>query len=785
MDAKTWASVKDIFAEVVELHSDERAAKLDAICNGNGEIRSHVEALLRSNDEVAGFIEAPAFTIADAMSADAEPAAGKSIGHYRVVREIGRGGMGTVFLAMRDDGEFRQEVAIKVVSSAFLGRESLRRFRQERQILAGLSHPNIARLLDGGVTDDGLPFLVMEHVAGEPLIKYADKNNLSTDERLRLFLKICRAFSYAHGNLIVHRDIKPSNILVTPEGEPKLLDFGLAKILDIESDNVRTATNLRALTPAYASPEQLRGDTITTASDIYSLGVVLYELLSGTRPFDYESVTLEKMIQMASDSDPAPPSVSAGRKDRASASDLKGDLDLITLTAMRTDAERRYGSVQQLADDIERHLDGRPVSAAPDTFAYRTAKFVRRNRIGVASAAVIALILIAGIVATAWQASVAAHERDQATREKEKAEQLNQFLQSILSAASPNAMGKNAKVIAVLDDAASRINVDFAYQPELRARALSTIGQTYNELGVPETAEPKLREALRIYDGIYAGYNKEKARARLYLADSLIGRYAFDEAEPLLNEMVAAERLHQPAGADLSRALFLMGEMNVRRSQFAVADRFLDESITLCDALPSPAEIDCAYYRISLGRSKQFTGDLDAAEMIFRRSLSVFNQQPERYAVRIADISVNLGDVLLLKRSLLEGLALLQHADNTYEAQVGESFYLVISKYYISRAHLEMDNPQEALKFAAQAVEIARKVNWIENRNYIGALRVTGLALTRLAKPNEGEPFLREAVQRAEKHLKPDDPRYADAVNALNECLTARGQGRRVPCRSC
>ena len=308
MDAKTWARVKDIFSAIVDLDEDGRRKFLDDNCNGDMEIRSEVEALLRSNDEDQAFIENPAFSVSDAIDSDVEPSTNKLIGHYRVVREIGRGGMGTVFLATRDDGEFQQDVAIKVVSSAFLGRESLRRFRQERQILARLNHPNIAHLFDGGVTDEGLPYLVMEYVDGDPIIEYADVNELSTDERLKIFLKICRALAYAHGNLIVHRDIKPSNIFVTVDGEPKLLDFGLAKILDIESDDVKTASNFRALTPAYASPEQIRGEPPNTSSDIYSLGVVLYELLTGTRPYSYDSARLEKMMQIVSGSGPLPPS---------------------------------------------------------------------------------------------------------------------------------------------------------------------------------------------------------------------------------------------------------------------------------------------------------------------------------------------------------------------------------------------------------------------------------------------------------------------------------------------
>jgi len=770
MDADRWAKVKDIFSRTVDLAPDDRHKKLDEACNGDAEIRQQVEDLLRSNDEVEGFIEEPAFTVADALPSESEPTANKLIGHYRVVREIGRGGMGTVFLATRDDGEFQQEVAIKVVSSAFLGRESLRRFRQERQILAGLNHPNIARLLDGGVTDDDLPYLVMEYVAGDTLIEYADRNSLSVGERLSLFTKVCRAVAYAHGSLIVHRDIKPSNIIVPADGEPKLLDFGLAKMLDIDNGDV-TATNFRALTPAYASPEQIRGEPITTASDIYSLGVVLYELLTGTRPFDHDSITFEKIIEIVSGSEPRAPSEAS--------SQLRGDIDNIVLMAIRSEPDRRYRSVEQFANDIERHLAGLPIFASDDTLAYRASKFIRRHRIGVASAAAIVLLLLGGIMATTWQASVANRERDQARREKEKAEQLNTFLQSILSAASPQEKGKDAKVIEVLDDAAARLDEELANQPELKAKALTTIGKTYAELGLPEKAEPKLREALGIYQQTVPKENRDRLNATLFLAESLVNLYRFDDAEQIFDEQIDIERsLDPPAPRELSYSLFLLGELRVRQARFADAETALNESIPLCDSIGPAVEYECAYYRISLGRVKQFSGDLDAAEAVYRKSLAVFEQQSVRHRLRIADLSVNLGDVLITKANYSDGIRFLKRADETYQKDLGDSLFVAVSQFYLSRAYLEQSDNAAALKYSKNAVDIARKVGWVENRNFIGALRVLGLSLTRLGKAKEGEPFLREALDRSERYLRPDDTRTADVRNALAECLDMQKSAR-------
>lgn len=766
MNAETWARVKEIFSEVIELDPDLREKRLAEACGDDLQLRTEVEALLRSNDEVEGFIEEPAFAIADAIPPDIEPSANKQIGHYRIVREIGRGGMGTVFLATRDDGEFQQEVAIKIVSSAFLGRENLRRFRQERQILAELSHPNIARLLDGGVTDDGLPFLVMEYVEGEPLVEFAEKRSLTVEERLRLFQQICRAVAYAHAKLIVHRDIKPSNILVTSDGEIKLLDFGLAKFLDIESGDI-TATNFRALTPAYASPEQIRGQPLTTSSDVFSLGVVLYELLTGSRPFNYESMSIAKLIETVSDSEPVKPSSKALAM-------LNRDIDNIVMMAMRTEVERRYRSADQLADDIERHLNGLPVSATEDTFLYRASKFVTRHRFGIASATGLVLILITGIVATLWQARVAMTERDKAQLENEKVEQLNDYLQSILSAAAPEKMGKDAKVIDVLDDAARRLDEELlAGQPELRARALSTIGETYVKLGLLETAESKLRSAVAFYDGESTAPARDGRRARKLLAECLIGEYKFDEAAAILSAVIDAERSLGPGSVrDLYESLFMLGESKVRTSDYSEAEALLKESISLCESLGTEMRFDCAYAQISLGRARQFSGDLDTAEDIFRKSLAVLQLQPTRYPLRIADLSVNLGDLLVDKDDSRGGLDLLLTADAIYERELGSSYQLVISKYYAGRAYLELNDNASASKFAGDAVEIARKLDWVNNRNFVGALALKGLALTRLDKAGEGETLLREALHIAEKHLAAGDPRIANVRSSLGECLT-------------
>jgi serine/threonine protein kinase len=357
------------------------------------------------------------------------------IGPYRLVRELGQGGMGTVYLATRED-VFHKRVALKILKRGMDTESIVRRFRTERQILAGLDHPNIARLLDGGATADGLPYLVMEFIDGKPLAEHADRNDLATNERLRLFVELCAAVHYAHQNLVIHRDIKPANVLVTADGVPKLLDFGIAKLLNAElSGHTLTAATAQGhlmMTPEYASPEQVRGESVTTATDVYSLGILLYELLTGRQPYRITSRAMPEIVRAVCESDPVRPSLAIASVSEAAASTtswagvlrapdperlrrrLQGDLDNIVMKAISKDPQRRYVSVDQFAEDVRRHLAGLPVLARADTVRYRTAKFLRRHRAAVAAAAAVFVALIAGIAGVAWQAQVARAERARA-----------------------------------------------------------------------------------------------------------------------------------------------------------------------------------------------------------------------------------------------------------------------------------------------------------------------------------------------------------------------------------
>src|SRR5579864_389657 len=435
MTPEEWHKVKEVLQTALELDPPARAGYLNASCVGQPSFRSEVESLLQSHDEDSAFLEAPAAVDPPNLEIfrTSTKLVGRRLGPYELLEQIGEGGLGEVYRAVRADGMYGKEVAVKLIRSCLNTDFFVARFKNERQILAGLEHPNIARLLDGGVTEEGLPYLVLEFVAGMPIDEYAARHALSITERLKLFRSVCSAVQYAHQNLVVHRDLKPGNILVTESGVAKLLDFGIAKIVDSgeETTKDRTLTLMRIMTPDFASPEQVRGESITTSSDVYSLGVMLYLLLTGHRPYRVVSTAPHEIIKAICDKDPEKPSTAVTRLEKSgdlARSDpdaratgrresplqrkklhrtLAGDLDNIVLKALRKEPERRYATVEQFSEDIRRHLEHLPVIARKDTPGYRASKFVMRHKASVAATVVVAFTLVAALLITLREARIA------------------------------------------------------------------------------------------------------------------------------------------------------------------------------------------------------------------------------------------------------------------------------------------------------------------------------------------------------------------------------------------
>jgi len=559
---ESWRRVRQILEQALEVSPDRRSVYLEEVCAGDKVLRREVEALIAADQQAGtGFLAGSAVEASSILAAPEElvSLAGTRIGPYQIVEEIGHGGMGTVYRAVRADDQYRKEVAIKVVRGGLGDEFRLHRFLSERQILANLDHANIARLLDGGATEDGRPYVVMEYVEGRPIDEYCDQGKLPVPERLKLFRTVCSAVAYAHQRLVIHRDIKPVNILVTKDGDPKLLDFGIAKILDPADTGVdQTVTVMRLMTPEYASPEQVRGEPITTASDVYSLGVVLYGLLTGRRPYGPASRVPRDIVQAVIETEPEKPSASVTRAETVTAQSvsetrdeipeklqrrLRGDLDNIVLKALRKEPERRYASVEQFSEDIRRHLEGLPVIARPDTFFYRSGKFVKRHKASVASAITVLLTLIVGLAITVHETYVARAERAKAEQRFNDVRKLaNSLLFEVhdaiqtLPGATPARKLIVDRALQYLDALAKEAKGDLSLQREL--------GAAYEKVG---DVQGGFRSSnLGDVPGSIASYRK-----------SLTIRQSVVAADP---ENVAAERELITSHGKLSDALMGVGD---------------------------------------------------------------------------------------------------------------------------------------------------------------------------------------------------------------------------------
>ena len=504
-DHARWLRASRYLDRVLDATADERDACMASIREEDPDIATDVEVMLAQHRQLSaeGFLESrPAAASLEASLA------GVIVGAYTLESALGHGGMGTVWLAKRSDGRYEARAAVKLLNAALVGRGGEERFRREGTILARLAHPHIARLIDAGVSNTGQPYLVLEHVDGKHIDVYCDDAALPVADRIRLFLDVQSAVAHAHANLIVHRDLKPSNVLVTSDGQVKLLDFSIAKLIEDDPLSRLTREGGSAMTPKYAAPEQISGGAITTATDVYALGVLLYELLSGQHPTaaglkspaDYTRAILEVEPKRLSGAALAASEADAARRrtsrDRL-ARQLRGDLDIIVGKALKKDPSERYGSVAEFADDLRRHLAHEPIGAQPDSLRYRSEKFIRRRwRVVGAAAAAVAVV----VTLIAFYTAQLTAERDRARVQAEKASRISELLTGFLTSVDPYRTPGNDEptVRNLLDAAATRVNTELADQPELQAEMLTVIGRTYDRLGMRARALPLLEQALDI-----------------------------------------------------------------------------------------------------------------------------------------------------------------------------------------------------------------------------------------------------------------------------------------------
>lgn len=684
MTPERYQQVKQIYQQAVDRPLTGRADWLTEVCGSDEALRAEVEMLLGESAETVPLLETPP-PLPDFPRLPKRIAAdqliGQRIGPYKILREIGQGGMGAVYLAERADEQFRKRVALKVVKRGMDTEDILSRFRHERQILASLDHPNIARLLDGGTTEDGLPYFVMEFIEGQPIDLFCSTHKLSTIERLRLFRIVCSAVHYAHQNLVVHRDLKPSNILVTAGGTVKLLDFGIAKILNPDlfpGEVLPTKTWERPMTPAYASPEQVRGHAITTASDVYSLAVILYELLSGQRPYQFKGYAPHEIAKVVCETEPDKPSTAVVRMssvDRTTPNaegdklsrQLKGDLDNIVLMALRKEPQRRYASVEQFSEDIRRHLEALPVIAREDTFRYRTGKFIARNRLAVATAAVFVLLLAGFLAMTLLQSARVTRERDRAERERVKAEKVSSFLVDLFKVSDPDkARGAQITTREVLDKGADKIRAELKAQPETQATLLHAVGEVYYSMGLYERSAALLEEAVQLRRQTLGNTHPDLARSLTALAQSAFDLGQNDRTETLTREALAIRRkAFGSEHREVAESLNDLALLTKLKGDYATAEPLYRETIAVQRKLSGNDSLDVATPLHNLGVLLSDKKDFAGAEAAEREALEIRRKRlgPDAPDVamtmhNLASMLRNKGDIAGAEQTLRDTLAL-------------------------------------------------------------------------------------------------------------------------------
>ncbi len=618
--AERWHEVDAIFTRAIDLPAEEREGFVLAEGGEDSDLVQAVLRLVRSHARAESFLESSIESLAadvwpdalanwseqqpdmtgEAAAGDVSDRSGERVGPWLLVRLLGRGGMASVYLAERADGQFDQQVALKLLRRGLDTDDLVRRFLAERQILSSLNHPNIARLLDGGATPDGLPYLALAHVDGLPITEYCKSQNCTIEQRLRLFMDVGRAVQYAHANLVVHRDLKPSNILVTPDGTVKLLDFGIAKLLDPDAasgDSTVTHTGFRALTPEYASPEQVRGDPITTASDVYQLGVLLYRLLTGQRPYEVSTSSAAAMAEVITTSVPPRPSTYNKR--------LRGDVNVIILKALRKEPSRRYGSAIEMVEDVRRHLDGHPISARKESRTYRLGKFVKRNAWALTAAATLVLLLsVYGVTLVRYGRELET-ERNLAQQEAAKAEEVSRFLVELYRSPDPYAEpgstgGKDITMREALLDGVQRARTELEYQPVLQATLLHNIGEILYNLDVPMDALPVWEETLALDRSLYGEESAEAAASLWYVAELTAVVVDRDSSITLFQKQLDLNtRLFGSKSLEVAQTLESLGVTSNHMGRLEESVAYLEAAVEICRS--SAEEVSAEIFASALG----------------------------------------------------------------------------------------------------------------------------------------------------------------------------------------
>ena len=621
-----WQQLESLFYAVLELEPQDRPGFLDQACSADPELRRQIESLLAAVTKTDGFLERPIVDVAESLNSP-DAATGQRFGAYEVLQLIGIGGMGTVYLASRADNLYEQRVAIKLARARLAGNPGLlSRFRSERQILANLDHPNIARLLDGGTTASSVSYLVMEYVEGVPIDVYCRDKRLDTAGRLIIFCAVCSAVEYAHKHLVVHRDIKPANILINTEGIPKLLDFGIAKLLEPSVTALSQVVTVdRMMTPAYASPEQVRCEPSTTATDVYALGVLLYELLTGCLPLRLDTATPAEAVIAICEREPAPPSemLQPGRSGDAKNAPadahrtLRGDLDNIILTAIRKEPSRRYASVAAFAADIDAYFHGYPVKARPNSWNYRATKFVRRNKAGVIASAAMLLALVGFTIAMTV-------ERNRANREAETSRHVSDFMTDMFKIPDPSVShGNTVTARQLLDKASSGIEGGLSKDPQVQARLMQTMGSTYRNLGLYAQGVSLLERAVALQTRSLGAQAPDTLQSMSSLGAAYrdLDRYA--DAEKLLRRTLAGQqRVLGPNNEATMATIDTLADTLTKEGQYTQAEGLLRQVLAVQRKILGPESRAALLSNNRLTNNLRHQDRFEEAEKVARESLA-------------------------------------------------------------------------------------------------------------------------------------------------------------------
>jgi serine/threonine protein kinase/tetratricopeptide (TPR) repeat protein len=796
-----WQQIHSLFDQVVDAPPEERAARLANACGGDGELQRSVESLLASDQSTEDPLMSVISEAAESLLIEHQDRlVGARIGNYRIVSILGHGGMSTVYRGERDDAKYQQTVAIKVLHHAALHPRLRSRLHSERHILATLAHPSIARLIDSGEFEDGTPYLVMEHVDGESIDTYCDTRTLFVRERLELFVRVCEAVQYAHRNLVVHRDIKAANILVMNDGTPKLLDFGIAKLLAPESmQHTVPVTRLqeRILTPENAAPEQVLGRSITTATDIYALGVLLYQLLTGRSPYrlmSYSQLQLERAICM---DDPMRPSQIVLAKfgaetdaDRSRLSDrrglsplrlrarLSGDLDAIIAMAMRKEPDRRYPSVEALADDISRHLLGRPVLARQGDWRYNTVKFMRRHLLplSVVAAAFLALMLIAGV--TLWQNHRIEMARDATARERDRAQQVSAFLIDVFSQADPyTAQGRDTTAKELLDRGAAKIS-NQNLQPEVRAQLMESIGVAYRRQGLTERAIPLFEQAVDIRRQEKPIDTLRTAAALANLASALTEAGHLVSAEAYLQQALEMSRKgDQSSSIETADILTQYAQFELTaKGDPQHSGKLFAEALGIYRSILGSQHLSVAVTLSGLAATATWMDDFVAAEHYEREAIEIFRATVSRNYPDHAVALATLGYILTERGQYEEAEQLLKEALEIERSVFGEHNVRVIqAEDHLGDLYAQRGDLSKAIEATASAVAGAKE--GLGADHYLTGYYLNSLATLYLKADDvpAAEAAAREALTVYARSLPPQHLYVASAKLTLGEILLRRG----------